>query len=424
MFRKIIDSRQFVPAVLVGAFLIRLCWVLAWNNEQFIGDYIWLNERAKDLAEGEGYAQPSGEPTAFWPIGYPLSLSLLYRVFGEHEVVGKLANVIYSMGILVAVYLLGRTLFSEATGRIASLLLAISPNHIAYNSLLTTETIFTMLFALALVITFGSSKKYAGLLLGALLGVAANIKPVTLGLFPLLFLCLWAVHRNWKPAVAHTAMAAVVTAFLLLPWLIRNRTVFGKWVLTNEAGLVLLVGANPEATGQYYRATVIDEMYPKLQHGGQEEYRWNKEAQRLAIRFIQENPGHYLALGFKKLYHMYKHDVDGIWHTLNGVTPKVSDFTWNFLTRSGHLYYAGLMALVIGYLARSVVRGELLSQPNLCWLFVLYFSCVCFVFHGLPRYHYPIMPIFILFAARFIEAILRLPKDASAGRHPISEPVS
>ena len=121
---------------------------------------------------------------------------------------------------------------------------------------------------------------------------------------------------------------------------------------------------------------------------------------------------------------MYKHDVDGIWHTLNGVTPKVSDFTWNLLTRTGRLYYAGLMALVIAYAVRSAMRGELLSLPNLCWLFVLYFSFVCFVFHGLPRYHYPIMPIFVLFAARFIEKVVMPSKDASAVPQASSEAVS
>lgn len=386
---------------------LRLAWVLAWPNEQFIGDYLWLNARAHDLAEGHGYVQSNGQPTAFWPIGYPLALSLLYRAFGENDLVGKLANVVFSMGILTGTYLLGRRLFSETTARLGLLLLAFSLNSIAYNSLLATETIFTMFFVTSLVFVFSPSRKLTtGLLLGLILGLACNVKPVTLGLFPLLFLCLRAVRRDWKQAAGHTAVALVVAVVLLVPWLVRNHEKFGRWILSNEAGLVLLVGANPEATGQYYRAPIIAEIYPKLQEGGQEEYKWNREAHRLAVQFIREHPLQWFKLGFKKLYHMYKHDVDGVWHTLNGVTPKVSQFTWNAWTRIGHFYYAMVLLLAVGYLLQSAVQRQFLNIPNLCLLFVCYFSFVCFVFHGLPRYHYPLMPIFCLFAARFVDVHL------------------
>lgn len=391
---------------LVG-FALRLGWVLLWRNEQFIGDYIWLDDRAQDLAAGKGYTQGNGQPTAFWPIGYPLTLSLFYRVFGMHDLVGKLANVAFSMGILAGTFALGRKIFSETTARVGLLLLAISLNSIAYNSLLATETIFTMLFVAALVVVFSQSQhRTTGLLLGAILGITANIKPVTIGLFPFLFLCLWAAGRDGKKAAIHTVVAVLLTIALLIPWLVRNHQRFGKWVLSNEAGLVLLVGANPEATGQYYPASIVQELYPKLQQGGMDEYHGNQECQRLAVQYIREHPLDWFALGFKKLCHMYKHDVDGVWHTLNGVTPKMSSFVWNTLTRTGHAYYGVLMLLVIGYLVQSVARNQLFTIPNLCLLFVFYFSLVCFCFHGLPRYHYPLMPIFCLFAGRFVESLL------------------
>lgn len=417
LFRSILFSRRFVWIVLGLAFALRLGWVLAWPNEQFIGDYIWLNSRAHDLAEGRGYYLENGQPTAFWPIGYPLSLSLLYRVFGENDLAGKLANILYSMGGLVALYALGQRLFTETTARLALLLLAVSPNAIAYNSLLATEPLFTLLFLIGLVIGFDPSpKRSTGALLGAVLGIAANVKPVTLGLFPILFLGLWMVRRDWRPALAQTGIAIIAMLVILSPWLMRNREVFGRWVLTNEAGLVMLVGNNPDATGQYHRAPIIMEIYPKLQQGGEEEYRWNKEAQRLAIQFIRKNPGRFIQLGFQKLFHMYRHDVDGIWHTLNGVQPKVSTTVWNFLTRLGHGYYASLILMVAGYIAWRVIFRLPLGASDLLWLFVAYFSFVCFVFHGLPRYHYPIMPLFCLFAGRFVEWLVHKPINTTIAR--------
>jgi 4-amino-4-deoxy-L-arabinose transferase-like glycosyltransferase len=406
-FLDLVHAPRFVWCVLGLGFVLRLTWVLIWSNPQPHGDWEWLNLQAKRLAEGLGYVEQTGQPTAFWPIGYPLTLSLIYRAFGPVELAGKIANVFFSMGILIATYALGRRLFSEATARIGLVLLAVSPNQIAFNSLLGTEPLFTLLFGASLVVVFTPAPRPASaLLLGALLGLACNVKPVTLGLFPLLFLCLWAVGRDWKQAATRTVIAGLMALAVLAPWLIRNRIAFGKWVVTNEAGLVLLVGNNPEATGQYARTRIIAEIYPKLQQGGQEEIYWNAEAKRLALQFIRENPGRFLQLGVKKLYHMYKHDVDGIWMTLREVTPEVPNWIWKTLTRTGHLYYAALMLCVLGYLGGSILHRQFVSVPNVCLLFVFYLSFVCFVFHGLPRYHYPLMPIFCLYAANFLAARL------------------
>ena len=52
LFLDIIGWRYFVWVVLGVGIALRFAWVLAWHNEQFIGDYIWLNDHAKALAEG------------------------------------------------------------------------------------------------------------------------------------------------------------------------------------------------------------------------------------------------------------------------------------------------------------------------------------------------------------------------------------
>src|SRR5437899_4890871 len=47
-------------------------------------------------------------------------------LFRSHDIAGKLANVVFSMGILGGTYALGRRLFSETTARLGLLLLALS----------------------------------------------------------------------------------------------------------------------------------------------------------------------------------------------------------------------------------------------------------------------------------------------------------
>jgi 4-amino-4-deoxy-L-arabinose transferase-like glycosyltransferase len=411
---RLLDSPRFVRWLLLMGLALRLAWVFAWDNEQFIKDYQWMDERARELAQGQGYSHHGGGPTAYYPIGYPFFLSVLYRIFGPHEMAGKLANVLFSVGLLAGIYALGRRLFSERTARLALAVMVFHPNQIAYCSLLATETGFTMLLVWAVVVALAAPGRWTGPLLGVVLGLATYLRPTGPGLFPIFFCCLWATRRDWKQAVVHTMLAALVALIVLAPWLIRNQRVFGHFLLSNNGGVVMLVGANPAATGQYFRPPIITEMHERISEGGAAEYEWSREAQRLALQYIREHPIHWLFhLGPRKLYYTYRHDVDGIWHTLNGLEQPVSGLTWKLLTAIGKLYYYVIWLLALGYAGFCLKQRKVLTLPNLCWLFVFLFSAVAVVFHGLPRYHYSIMPFLILYAGEALQVVLARGRNGS-----------
>jgi hypothetical protein len=410
------ESSHFVVAVLLLGLLLRLAWVFAFPNEPFGGEELWHLENAKDLAQGRGYVRANGEPTAQVIIGYPLALSFVYRIvgtFGPHNLVAKLANVASSMWALGCTYALGRHWFQEKTARLGLLIMAFFPNQIAYNSLAATEQLYTVLFIGALAVLFTAHKiRWRGLILGILLGMATYVKSHTLGMFVVVFVCLWAVLRDVKSAAYHTGVALVITLALLTPWLIRNHRVFGAWVLVHGS-TALLVGNNPGATGQHQRSPVVNEVYSNFFSGGQAEHVWDQKAKDIAVQFIRENPGKFAKLGLKKMYYMYHHDKDGIWHVLQGVTPQVSNFTWKFFSVLAQLYYVAVMFLTLGYLFHDIVTNHWRNIPNLGFLFVLFFSAVYFVFHAMPRYHFPLIPLFSLYAAQCLWTILGEPRTST-----------
>jgi 4-amino-4-deoxy-L-arabinose transferase-like glycosyltransferase len=98
-----------------------------------VSDFVWYYERAVDVANGRGYAV-DGIPTAYWPVGYPGFLSLIFRTFGPSVFIAKLANVLLYSGIVILSYQISRRIFhSETAARITVLLLSFSPNHIAFH---------------------------------------------------------------------------------------------------------------------------------------------------------------------------------------------------------------------------------------------------------------------------------------------------
>lgn len=360
------------------------------------------------MAAGNGYVVAGHQPTAYVIIGYPFTLTVFYWLggLGPHNLYPKLANVLYSMGILIGTFCLGRRLFSDRIARLALVLMVFAPNQIAYNSLLANEALSGLFITFSLVLAFTPSRnRFTGVWLGLLVGAGSYVKPQCIGFFPFIFLCLWATDRDWRRPLVVTIIAGIVCMTLLMPWLVRNRIVFGEWVLANNGPWSFLVGNNPGATGQHYRSEIVNKLYPEILAGGQREVRCAAEAKRIAKDYIRTHPAEFLLLGVKKLNYFYHHDVDGIWHVLNGVEPKVSRSTWNFWTRLGHLYYAGLMLSTIGYFIQVFRTRRFFSPPNLLLLFVFYFSLLAFVYHAMPRYHYPLIPIFSVFAASFLATL-------------------
>jgi hypothetical protein len=85
-------------------------------------------------------------PTAYWPVGYPAFLGLLFTLFGSSLFMAQAGNVILYTGVLVFASYIGKTLFeAELVGRVTLLLLAFYPDHIAYSSLLASEVLFLFL---------------------------------------------------------------------------------------------------------------------------------------------------------------------------------------------------------------------------------------------------------------------------------------
>lgn len=70
----------------------------------------------------------------------PYMLAVAWRLFGEHDLYGRVIAIVSSLVLIAAVYALGRQLFSRETARGATLLMAISPTAVFFGRVPMTDT--------------------------------------------------------------------------------------------------------------------------------------------------------------------------------------------------------------------------------------------------------------------------------------------
>jgi 4-amino-4-deoxy-L-arabinose transferase-like glycosyltransferase len=438
LLRGLAQHRYFVPLCLLVALLIRLSWV-ALVDAQPVSDFRWYYERGIDLAAGRGYsmgpdaywpenlppaALPSeaeypanGRPTAYWPVGYPAFLGLLFTMFGPSLFVAKLANILLYLGILLLAYIIARQLFrSELVGRMTLLVLVFYPNHIAYSSLLAGESLFLFLLmlAVALLLIAPTPRPWLFVTSGVIFGLACLVKPQAI-LAPALFFgasLITAVKRQrLSRRVAHFVLLYLALGLTILPWIIRNYRVFEDFVLiSNNGGINLLVGNNPFATGAYGHH---QQMAAMLSHVRGERDR-DVAARAMAVDYMVNHPWETLERWPKKLWYLYRKDVEGIsWNEqgmnlTQGGRGKGAMLALKVLAQGYYvLIVLAFLIMIILHLSEHRFQSHDQALPALGLWMALYFTLISLLTFGDTRFHFPVLPWVVMYAATLVEVLAR-----------------
>ncbi len=260
--------RVFAPAAIFClAFALRFAFLLQMRDtpmrdyaeldwhEWFIYDSAYYQSIAASISRGDLIA-----PTAhFLSPMYSLLMGLVYAVFGVDLGPVRLVQCVLGSLSCVLLYWIGRRVFSEITGVLAGVCLALYGLHIYYTELIlpTTLVVFLNLAFLALVSTEPSRLtplRASGA--GVVLGLAALAKENALLLvFATVALFLWQQRqfgsRRMTSTIAPFALGLFVT---IVPVTIHNHIASGEFVLiTTTAGRNLLKGNGPTANGTHVK---------------------------------------------------------------------------------------------------------------------------------------------------------------------------
>jgi 4-amino-4-deoxy-L-arabinose transferase-like glycosyltransferase len=391
--RRLLASRRLysMAAIFALAFVLRLAWVSYLDIGPMVDGWGYFYG-ASTLASGHDLRN-------FWdrssylfnfPPGYPMALSGLFVLFGSDVFVAKLFNVVLGAVTAVLVYVLATRFRDERTGVVAGVLMAFFPSQIYFTMMIMTETFFSALSVVLLLLLVGwvgsqsSMKSWQVLVLGLLLGFMSLVRAET-PLVAVTLVALWKVcGHHWRQIGRSLLLLVAGMTLMIGPWTVRN------YIRTDK--LILVRGAGSDAPLHALRVGLSPDFYdPKFHFGVTEPPSAGDLAEYYATH-PWEVPKH----GARKLVRLFGHENVFYWVDLLGKPYITSETASRWAALGDAFYYVvGLVALL-----GAPLWFRRRDRPLLVLLwFAISWSAVHLVFVPEERYHYPILPVACVLAA-------------------------
>lgn len=373
-----------------------------------MSDSAWYVARAAEIADGIGY-QERGEPTAFWPVGWPALIAAASMLTGSTTSAVILLNLSAVICTLYSILWLGRRLTNdERVSRLALGLYSIYPAGLLYATQASNEVTYTGIALCAFCLLIATTRQLRWLILsGLLFGIATLIKPQTI-LFPAgVLIGLTIVYRTYtlRTAMLNALVIYACIFAVILPWSLRNQQVFDEFVLVStNGGMALLIGANDQITGdhfEYQDTPVFKQLEIPWAERVKRQVELDKAQKAAAWDWIKENPIEYFSWMPSKVFLLWHKDTSAFWE-LDGTYPNAK-IAVRFGQAINQLYYSVILILsfycAVISLNAVLRRNSTLMPLALLFCMPVFVSLLAAVFTGQIRYHFPAMASLMIAAA-------------------------
>jgi 4-amino-4-deoxy-L-arabinose transferase-like glycosyltransferase len=397
----------------------RIGWMLAVDAAP-MSDQLWYFERAVGLLNGDGYAV-QGQPTAFWPVGYPAFLAGLFAVFGPDVEVAKAANLVLSAVAMAFVYRIARhATGSEGAARAALMLAVLYPTLIFYTELLYSELLFMALLLAGIDLLPSAAETRRRWVTvaaaGVCFGLASLVKTQGLLLPALLVGGALVLRRiGFRQAVLTGLIAYAACLAVIAPWTLRNWVVLGQPVLiSTNGGFNLYMGNNPWNRWGGYMWPAPKEFMDATENLNilkaiPDEIALNAKLNGLAVDYIRGNPVEAAKRVPYKLYQFFRFDVlpltqaevgakrngQDVHALVTAVAPLAEIWHWAMM-------WSAFLFPVMFWLARRPAEAALAG-----FVPIAYFGAITAVFFGEPRFNLPLLPLYPVIAVCIVGGFLQ-----------------
>lgn len=394
-----LDEWKVLFSIFGVSLIIRLLYVTLFPTVVF-GDATAYDGLAIGLIEGKGYG---GGTSSYWPPGQPFFLAAIYTVFGYNPQIACIFQAFISSLTCIIIYYIGKTVINKKVGIISALIAAIYPTFILYSGMLHTETLFIFLLPLSILYLLKVHEEPSAknlIITGVSFGLATLVRPIILGFIP--FILLWMLlsskdskdrKKNLMKFIAIFLIAMVVVS----PWTIRNYNVHQEFVLVStNGGVCFWSGNNPDATGRVLEKG-NDAMLWTIWNMTDDEVAREKLFYKKGFEFIKENPSKFLVLGAKKFAYFWGFILPFFSCYLYGyfIHP-IPNWLFMLLAPLTVLPYAVVLPLAIFGI---VFYQKCDKKSVLLFLLMFYYVLIHCIILSSTRYHLPLVPFLIIFAA-------------------------
>lgn len=374
---------------------------------------------AWNLARGAGFSLDGVGgvyPTAFVPPLLPWITSLLYRAIGHDYFAAVLLGCVIGSLVPLLLAAFATRMFGSTVGRLAGWLAVVHPTLVFFCGHLLTETPFTTMLLLALLLSTEWVKApRPGRAFGAGIawGLAALTRPTALALPVLVAAWAWVplgFTLSARGRLRQIALLLLGLALTVGPWTLRNALVMHAFVpVTTGAGGALLVGNNAGAWADpATRGGGSNELWDELlrtEYRGLSETEMDVRARARTVAFLREHVSEWPAMAAAKAARFWRLSADaGPRRGAQWVALPLQDlaraldpvFLWSVVVLPLALWGLGLS-----------LGGPRRWFQSLSLCVVLYFTWLGMVFFGSLRMRAPIEPLVVLFAAAGLDDLGR-----------------
>ncbi len=430
-------STGWAVALAIGVGLaLRIAWVLfsshaprmSWESATQPVENELINLHAIDITKGIWFINPDGTPSARRPIGYPVFLGVLYKIFGVHLWIAWLSNLVLYGVTAVFIFLIARRILSTGNALTATWFFALYPISVYASKLITDEHLFLPVW-------------YAGIYLllreiqdeyprpwwpwySLLFGYATMIRTHTIFMPIVVGLALLWRKKPWPKVLTRVFLVALVMQLPNLPWIIRNYRIWKVPVIYTTNGQCIYQEFNssskPEGGGWIPKRGEPDfsEEMERAEKSGNEGL-VQKYANQALLRWIVRHPGEAFNLAVPRfLYFMNWNRQGGVWpiwyqYYENVFDPRrpLSDSMREFLEETAFTFYYLLLftfLISVGMICsrwKSFPREKRIGMLILAVSF-LFWCAEQLVIHPERKYRYPLEPWMMMAASVFLNFIL------------------
>ena len=397
-----------------AALALRLAWVLLANPNPSLagGDGPFYLHLANQIARGNGM-QFNGMPMAVVGPVYPAYIAGLQLLVGEPLIqeTARVGQALLSAVLALVLYAIGCRLHSTAAGLWAAGLFALDLRFIVEAGSISTETLFSLMLMLT-VLAYLQARAHAKPAWWMLAGVLAGLTALTRAVAQLLpFVMLAHVWLQRRPRVAgrHQLLLLAGFAVAVAPWVARNWVVFGSPSIGEGGAAHFWLGATGSGMWTGNEQMMVDVERLRIAPG-------SPQFAYLADAFhtILGNPARYIGLRLQRMLGAYAQPFGtvAVAGVFGDVSLKAAAGTWRtavamlgypvfWLKLWIYLWHFGSVLLSAACVARYWRKPGVWLLPLLV---IGYMSVLYAMLTIIPRYLFPIMPLYVVLAAAFLAA--------------------
>jgi 4-amino-4-deoxy-L-arabinose transferase-like glycosyltransferase len=401
--------RILILVLVVGLFVrVAITSHQGWNSvPRLTSDEGEFDSYAWSLAEGHGFSgispdvyAPDGTSlvhrTAYRSPGTSAYWSILYRIFGHNYAVVRVSQCILDLATILVLYAIGFKCYGRKVALLTAAIYAVWPTALIYASQLASETQYTLLFcgAILLALRFTERTTWArALAAGFVLGLAMLTRGNAVLMVGLLMpWSVWQFRKKPRLMVRGLAISAVAL-LMLVPWTIRNYTIFHALIpFQTEGGDTLLGSHNritaydPDYYGYWiYPLPTLSEYSAQLKAPNNEYIRDRVET-HIAVEWLRSHPETWWYFAESKFRRSW--------------TP--------FLQPNAPLFFRAAMLASWGPIVLLFALGVIPSAVGFLkkgapgWILhlgILHFVLTAEIFYGASRFRFPVEGLCIIIAS-------------------------